>query len=42
MKLFLEENIDLQVDKKKPHVPERDSTNVSAGFDTVVAHKTLY
>jgi len=25
-----EANIDLQVDEKNPHVPERDSTDVSA------------
>jgi hypothetical protein len=31
-------NIDLQVDEKNPHVPERDSTDVSAGHDTFVAH----
>ena len=33
-----EANIDLQVDEKNPHVPERDSTDVSAGYDTFVAH----
>ena len=31
-------NIDLQVDEKNPHVPERDSTDVSADYDTFVAH----
>ena len=31
-------NIDLQIDEKDPHVPERDSTDVSAGYDTFIAH----
>ena len=31
--------IDLQINEKNPHVPERDSTDVSAGYDTFVAHK---
>ena len=31
-------NIDLQIDEKNPHVPERDSTDVSARYDTFVAH----
>ena len=29
-----EATIDLQIDEKNPHVPERDSTDVSAGYDT--------
>ena len=33
-----EANIDLQIDEKNPHVPERDSTDVSARYDTFVAH----
>ena len=32
-------NIDLQIDEKNPHVPERDSTDVSAGYDTFVAQE---
>ena len=33
-----DENIDLQIDEKNPHVPEHDTTEVSAGYDTFVAH----
>ena len=29
---------DANIDQKNPHVPERDSTDVSAGYDTFVAH----
>ena len=28
-------NIDLQIDEKNPHVPERDSID---GYDTIIAH----
>ena len=31
-------NIDWPIDEKNPHVPERDSTDVSAGYDICVAH----
>ena len=30
--------MDWPIDEKNPHVPERDSTDVSAGHDTFVAH----
>ena len=36
--IFPDANIDLQIDEKNPHVPERDSTDVGAGYDTIVAH----
>ena len=36
--IFRDANIDLQFDEKNPHVLERDSTDVSAGYDTFVAH----
>ncbi len=37
--IFPDANIDLQIDEKNPHLPEQDSTDVTAGYDAFVAHK---
>jgi len=35
----LEVNIDSAINEIKPHLPDRDSTTVSAGIDTFVSHR---